>query len=184
VREISADDAFCHWHAQFGAPRNSVISCISETHLPALEACREPRQPPSRQIREPHCQSKSRSLSAKHQGRYTVPWLLSIRCLGPVQIVSPFFHLIGGQPTRNELGCHRGSPAITPCSTTAAFWSPSGIYRQPKPKSGTAPCRTKLTWPHNLNEMASGKPSAVQFSWNSPFGRRYCQCHGFPSNLH
>jgi hypothetical protein len=59
---------------------------------------------------------------------------------------------------------------------------PIGNIPPAEAEERTAPCRTKLTWPHNLNEMASGKPSAVQFSWNSPFGRRVCHCHGFPSN--
>ncbi len=47
-------------------------------------------------------------------------------------------------------------------STTDAFASRSGIYRQPKPKSDTTPYWTNQPWPHNLNEMASGKPGTVQ----------------------
>jgi hypothetical protein len=47
-------------------------------------------------------------------------------------------------------------------STTVAFWSPSATYRQPKPKNDIAPCRTHRPWPHNLNEIASGKLGPVQ----------------------
>ncbi|WP_234633767.1 hypothetical protein, partial [Agrobacterium vitis] len=42
------------------------------------------------------------------------------------------------------------------------FWSPSETYRQPKLKSAFTPCWTNQPWPHNLSEMASGKPGAVQ----------------------
>jgi hypothetical protein len=38
---------------------------------------------------------------------------------------------------------------------------PSETYRQPKLKSGITLCYTKQPWPHNLSEMASGKPGAV-----------------------
>ena len=47
-------------------------------------------------------------------------------------------------------------------STTAAFWSPSGISRQPTPKNDTTPCWTCPPWPHNLNQTISGKAGAVQ----------------------
>lgn len=47
-------------------------------------------------------------------------------------------------------------------STTDDFWSPSETYRLPKPKNVTTPCWTKQPWPHNSNQMASGKPGAVQ----------------------
>lgn len=46
--------------------------------------------------------------------------------------------------------------------TTAAFWSPSGISRQPRPKNDTTPCWTCQPWPHNLNQTVSGKAGAVQ----------------------
>jgi hypothetical protein len=46
-------------------------------------------------------------------------------------------------------------------STTVAFWSPSATYRQPKLRSSITPGWTRQPWPHNLNEMASGKPGAV-----------------------
>ena len=49
-------------------------------------------------------------------------------------------------------------------STTDEFWSLSGIYRQPKPRNGTMPCWKNQHWPHNLNQMASGKPGAVHHS--------------------
>ncbi|WP_353623135.1 DUF2285 domain-containing protein [Mesorhizobium sp. C372A] len=38
------------------------------------------------------------SLSWARRDRYTASWLSSVRCLGPVSIVSPFFTLSGGQP--------------------------------------------------------------------------------------
>lgn len=47
------------------------------------------------------------------------------------------------------------------------FWSLSGIYRQPKPRTGITPCWTNQPWPHNLNETASGKPGAVHTCINS-----------------
>ncbi len=40
-------------------------------------------------------------------------------------------------------------------SITDDFSSQSGIYRQPKLKSGITPCWTKQPWPHNLNEMVA-----------------------------
>ncbi|MFN7011373.1 MAG: hypothetical protein ACK4PN_15205, partial [Allorhizobium sp.] len=40
--------------------------------------------------------------------------------------------------------------------------SPSATFHQPKLKSSITQCWTKQPWPHNLNEMASGKPGAVQ----------------------
>lgn len=47
-------------------------------------------------------------------------------------------------------------------STTAAFWSPSGISRQPRQKNDTTPCWTCQPWPHNLNQKVSGKAGTVQ----------------------
>jgi transposase InsO family protein len=48
-------------------------------------------------------------------------------------------------------------------STTAVFWNPSGIFRQPKPRSSITPCWTLQLWAHNLNETVSGKPGAVNY---------------------
>lgn len=49
-------------------------------------------------------------------------------------------------------------------STTDASWSPSATYRQPRPKNDTTPYWTRQHWPHNLNQMVSGKPGAVHYS--------------------
>jgi hypothetical protein len=46
-------------------------------------------------------------------------------------------------------------------STTAACWNPSETSRQPKPKQTSTPLWKDQTWPHNLNQTASGKPGAV-----------------------
>ncbi|NTG64904.1 hypothetical protein G6L45_30380, partial [Agrobacterium rhizogenes] len=37
---------------------------------------------------------------------------------------------------------------------------------QPKPRSSTTPCWTNQPWPHNLNQIASGKPGAVHIPLN------------------
>ena len=47
-------------------------------------------------------------------------------------------------------------------STTAGSWSPSATSRRPKPSNATTPCWNNPPWRHNLNQMASGKPGAVQ----------------------
>jgi len=79
--------------------------------------------------------SRSRCLSMKHRGLYIGPWLLSVRCLGPVPIVSPFFHLIGGnhphQPSsyKNGLGrSRRDYPMSTAsCATSAPASRPVSL---------------------------------------------------------
>src|SRR4051812_2590372 len=35
-------------------------------------------------------------------------------------------------------------------------------HRRPKPSKATTPCWNNRLWRHNLNQMASGKPGAVQ----------------------
>jgi len=47
-------------------------------------------------------------------------------------------------------------------STTAAFWNPSGIFRQPRQNNDTTPCWTRQPWPLDLNQTVSGKAGAVQ----------------------
>ena len=47
-------------------------------------------------------------------------------------------------------------------STTEGSWSLSATYRRPKPSNATTPCWNNPPWRHNLNQMASGKPGAVQ----------------------
>jgi transposase InsO family protein len=47
-------------------------------------------------------------------------------------------------------------------STIAGSWSPSETYRRPKPNNAITPCWNNRPWRRNLNQMASGKPGAVQ----------------------
>ena len=47
-------------------------------------------------------------------------------------------------------------------STTGGSWSPSETSLRPKPSNATTPCWNNRPWRHNLNQMASGKPGAVQ----------------------
>src|SRR3546814_10511358 len=47
-------------------------------------------------------------------------------------------------------------------STTAGSSRPAGISHLLKPRNVTTPCWTTLPWPHNLRQMASGNPGAVQ----------------------
>ncbi len=47
-------------------------------------------------------------------------------------------------------------------STTGGSWSLSATSRRPKPSNATTPCWNNPPWRHNLNQMASGKPGAVQ----------------------
>ena len=47
-------------------------------------------------------------------------------------------------------------------STTGGSWSPSATSRRPKLSNVTTPCWSNPPWRHNLNQMASGKPGAVQ----------------------
>ena len=48
---------------------------------------------------------------------------------------------------------------------------PIVTYRRPKPSNVTTPCWTNQPWPHNLNQIASGKPGAVQCSCANAFMR-------------
>ena len=48
-------------------------------------------------------------------------------------------------------------------STIAGCWSPSATSRRPKPRNATTPCWQKPPWRRDSNEIASGKPGAVQF---------------------
>ena len=47
-------------------------------------------------------------------------------------------------------------------STIVGYWSQSAMSRRPKPKNDITPCSTRTAWPRNLNQIASGKPGAVQ----------------------
>ncbi len=47
-------------------------------------------------------------------------------------------------------------------ATTDGSWSLSATSRRPKPSNATTPCWNNPPWRHNLNQMASGKPGAVQ----------------------
>lgn len=47
-------------------------------------------------------------------------------------------------------------------STTGGSWSPSATSRLPKPKSPSMPCSRLPLWRRDSNQMASGKPGAVQ----------------------
>src|SRR6478672_12873534 len=60
--------------------------------------------------------SRLTSLSSTRRDQYILPWLFSIRCLGPASSREPYFHAIGEQPpskTSDWLG--QLAPAITPC---------------------------------------------------------------------
>jgi hypothetical protein len=46
-------------------------------------------------------------------------------------------------------------------SITAAFWHPSGIFRQQRQKNDTTPCWTHQLWPHNFKQTVSGKLGVV-----------------------
>src|SRR5690606_40106554 len=48
-----------------------------------------------RQILCPSCRIEIAVSFMARRGRYTAPWLSSVRCLGPVTIVSPFLILSG-----------------------------------------------------------------------------------------
>ncbi|WP_247435811.1 hypothetical protein, partial [Bradyrhizobium sp. 44] len=43
---------------------------------------------------------------------------------------------------------------------------------QPKPSNATTPCWNNPRWRHNLNQMASGKPGAVQLGKKLPLNYR------------
>src|SRR4029079_6279000 len=47
-------------------------------------------------------------------------------------------------------------------STIEGSWSPSATSRPPKPNNATTPCWNNRPWRPNLNQIASGKPGAVQ----------------------
>src|SRR4029077_15183495 len=47
-------------------------------------------------------------------------------------------------------------------STTEGSWSPLATYRRQRPSNATTPCWNKRPWRHNLNQVASGNPGAVQ----------------------
>src|SRR6476660_1323612 len=60
--------------------------------------------------------SRLTSLSSTRRDRHTLPWLFSIRCLGPACSREPVFPCYREQPpskTRDWLG--QLAPAITPC---------------------------------------------------------------------
>ena len=76
----------------------------------------------------------SRAATAHRRDRYTVPWLSSVRCLGPVSIVSPFFILSGdSQPARcsNIAATSQvaTAPAITSCSFNGATTTSNPVRR-------------------------------------------------------
>jgi hypothetical protein len=54
-------------------------------------------------------------------------------------------------------------------STTGACWSPSEIYRPPKPRNTITRRWTNNPSLHNLNQMASGDPRGGNdgFAWHS-----------------
>src|SRR5215204_4648445 len=71
---------------------------------------------------------------------------------------------------RSSIGGGRGDPSKpsntrhwngSTGSTTSGCSSPSGTCRQPKQKSDTTRCWTKLPSPHNSIQTASGNPGAV-----------------------
>lgn len=73
-------------------------------------------------------------------------------------------------------------------STTAACWSLSETFHQPRPNNDTTPCWTRQPWPHNLNQMVSGKPgrftplslylfSGIAFSPRLSTGPSHCELH-------
>jgi hypothetical protein len=73
---------------------------------------------------------------------------------------------------RSSIDGDRGAtskPWSSPCSngsigsTTAVFWNQSGISRLQRQKNNTTPCWTHQLWPHNLDQMVSGKAWAVHF---------------------
>lgn len=63
----------------------------------------------------------------------------------------------GGALKRSNTPPSNGSTG----STIAACWSRSEIFHQRKPKQTSTPLWKEQTWPHNLNQTASGKPGAV-----------------------
>ena len=73
---------------------------------------------------------------------------------------------------RSSVGAGRGG-ALKPSgsrrwngrtgSTTAGRRSPSATARRPKPRNDTAPRWNSWPWRRDSNEMASGKPEAVQY---------------------
>src|SRR3954449_4216111 len=65
-------------------------------------------------------------------------------------------------PLSRVLGPKLGNGSIG--STTEGSWSPSATFRRPRPKNATTPCWKLRPWPHNLNQMASGNPGAVQIA--------------------
>src|SRR5690606_24715992 len=85
----------------------AASSCGSDGHLP-------------RQILCPSCRIEIAVSFMARRGRCTAPWLSSVRCLGPVTIVSPFLILSGdSHPAISEHHRHASvtvAPAITSCS--------------------------------------------------------------------
>lgn len=64
----------------------------------------------------------SRAVTAHRRDRYTAPWLSSVRCLGPVPIVSPFFILSGdSQPARCSNIAATSQVATAPAITSCSF---------------------------------------------------------------
>src|SRR5277367_3521311 len=49
-------------------------------------------------------------------------------------------------------------------SITGDYCNPSETFRLPRPRKDTTQCSTTCQQPHNLNQMASGNPGAVQES--------------------
>ena len=47
-------------------------------------------------------------------------------------------------------------------STTEGSWSPLATYRLQRPSNATTPCWNRRPWRHNLKQIASGNPGAVQ----------------------
>ncbi|MBB3979880.1 transposase InsO family protein [Rhizobium azooxidifex] len=68
-------------------------------------------------------------------------------------------HRRGHGETSKQWSSPRSNGSIG--STTAAFWSPSETFRQPRPKTDITPCWTHQPWPRNLNQTVSGKAGAV-----------------------
>src|SRR6202453_3780537 len=98
--------------------------------------------------------------------------LLSAASEIPMTTLSPKPSTVSTRP-RGSIGADHGAASRPSSSrrwngatgsTTGGSWSPSATYRRPKPSNATTPCWNNRPWRHNLNQMASGKPGAVQIA--------------------
>ena len=140
--------------------------------LDALEQALHDRRPVHRGGLVHHSDRGSQYVSIKYTERLAEAGVEpSVGSVGdPTTMLSPKPSTASTRP-RSSIGAGRGAASRPSSSrrwngstgsTTAGSWSPSATSRRPKPSNATTPCWNNPPWRHNLNQMASGKPGAVQ----------------------